>query len=90
MAARCHTGVTFTFTGATVEKVVPAPSGEGPPVVFVRFDEWPKLQETKRTQAPNVRAHGRCMACAMRVRSVRAVGTLRMYGSCTARRVHVA
>ena len=31
-------------------KVVPAPSGEGPPVVVVRFSEWPKEQETKRTQ----------------------------------------
>ena len=36
--------------GATVEKVVPAPSGEGPPVVVVRFNEWAKVQETKRTQ----------------------------------------
>ena len=31
-------------------KVVPAPSGEGPPVVVVRFSEWPKVQETRRTQ----------------------------------------
>ena len=31
-------------------KVVPAPSGEGPPVVVVRFSEWAKVQETKRTQ----------------------------------------
>ena len=32
---------------ATVEKVVLAPSGEGPPQIVVKFDEWPKVQETQ-------------------------------------------
>ena len=32
---------------AYMEKVVLAPSGEGPPQIVVKFDEWPKVQETQ-------------------------------------------
>ena len=54
-------------------KVVPAPSGEGPPVVVVRFSEWAKVQETKRTQVVALtevpddegaaESEGRCELC---------------------------